>query len=1184
MRLDRLDLLAYGHFDERRLDFAPGARLHVVYGPNEAGKSTTLAAVVDLLYGFKAKDHPYTFKHPKPLLGGRVSAADGRTLEFLRMRARQGAGLLTPDQSASLPDDALAPFLLGVTKEEFERLHALDNPRLKSGGREMLDPASDIGRKLFAAGAGLEDLHRVEKALAADVERLGENIGGRGQKHQALKAAAADFEAADKDLKAAVLKHGELEKARRRLETAETAAAEARAALESLREEKARLERAQRVRPLLAELDRRREALGGRGDLPSLPESLADDWRAAETGIATATAALRRAEAAETEALEELAALAAPGPYLGQAKAIEALAEQAGEYQKDGADLPRREAERRVKHDDLQAALRGLGLADLTAADVSFAAVESCLPGAVARKSARDLSTRRQKAGEALTTARRTLEIAERNAAAAEKALTALGPVVAAGEAEALAAKAGELADAPTKLEAVKALASEAQFDADAALADLAALGLWRGDAAELAALTLPDAAAVEARDHALKEFVQLETRLSAEQTRLEADKDKAQAAIDAAEAVGAPPSQAAVEAARRHRDHGVSLLAAGAAAEAGAGAGAGASLVADYARGRDLIAAVTAAVREADQLADRRATEAHRVEAYETALKNRAAATAALARLAAERRALDDRRTAADEAWRAAWAPVTAAAPPRMRDWLTARGRALELSRKADKAAAQLTAAETRAGQWRDLWRAAALALGVDDESGGGDAALAVVTKQRLADLQRQADRRLDLVKRRDEAVAAAAVALQDLTAAQERRLALDAAWAALTPQLGQSADLSDTGLEAALDLWEAAEAAVKHLRELDRRIDGMRRDRAGFETRIEELRALLERAGVASPADPAAALAAARRGLADDRQRETVREQKMLAAAKARQATAAAAQALRDAAAVAEALRAAHGLSADDDVLALCAAAAALSRLNAAGEGRGEADLRAQAAALDGDAAAARLATLDAEQAQAQAAYDHALTERGEAKSGWERLQQDGGAEALARRRGDAARRAGLAAAELMQVKAAQFLLRRAVERYREANQDPLLGRASALFAAAAGALPGGDPIAGLESLVGDDGRPTLHVRRRSGAALAVAGLSEGTGDQLFLALRLAALEQRTQAGRPLPFIVDDVFQTFDDDRTAACLALLAELGRRVQIIVFTHHRHVVRAAEQAAAGAADVIDLSATPAPPD
>lgn len=1170
MRLDRLDLLAYGHFNGRTLNFAPEARLHVVYGPNEAGKSTTLAAIVDLLYGFKAKDHPYTFKHQKPMLGGRVSAAAGLALEFVRTRVKQGPGLLAPDQSAALPDDALAPFLLGVAKEEFERLHALDNPRLKSGGREMLDPSSDIGRKLFAAGAGLEDLHLVEKALAADVDRLGESVGGRGQKHQALKAAAADYDAADKDLRGAILKSSELEKARQRLAAAETAAAAAREKLELLREEAARLARVQRVRPLLAELDRRRAALNGRTDIPDLPEALAEKWRASETAVATAESALRRAEAAEAEALEELAALAAAGPYLALATAIEALSEQAGKYHNSGVDLPRRETERRVKHDAAQAALRELGLAGL-----SLDAAESRLPGAVARKSARDLSQRRRTAAQELAAARRGLENADRNAAAAEHALAALGPLVAAGEAEALAAKAGELADAPAKLEGAAALARETQFDADAALADLCALGLWRGGADALAALILPDAAAVEAHDLALKEFAQNESQLATESARLESARDDAQAAVAALEEVGAPPGQAAVDAARRHRDHGVSLLAAGADADA--------RLVADYAQGRDLAAAVTAAVRDADQLADRRTQEARRVEAYETALKNRNAAAAALTRLAAERRALDEARRTADDAWRAAWAPVAAETPARLRGWLTARGRVLDLTRKADKAAGALAGAEARARQWRDLWRAAALALGLDSESGGSDAALAALTKQRLDELRRLAQRRSDLTQRRNETAAVAATALMDLTAAQALTAALNADWATLTPQLGQSAELSDAGLEAALDLWDAVETALREVRDLDRRIDGMRRDRAGFETSIEELRAVLAQAGVDLPADPAAALAALRQALTDDRQRETVREQKTQGAARARKETATARQALQIARDAAAGLRAAHGLGQDDDVAALCAAAAARARLTAAGDGRSQADLRHEAADVDPDAAAARLASLAAEQSQAQNAYDKALTEQGEAKSGWDLLQRDGGAEAAARRRSDAARRAGQAAAELLQVKAAQFLLRRAVERYRDANQDPLLGRASALFAAAAmaGVTPDGDPVLGLESLVGDDGRPALHARRRSGAAVAVAGLSEGTGDQLFLALRLAALEQRADAGRPLPFIVDDVFQTFDDARTGACLGLLAELGRRAQVIVFTHHLHVVRAAEQAAAGAADVIDLSAIPA---
>ena len=47
MRFERLDILRYGALTDRGLDFRPDARLHVVYGPNEAGKSSALAAISD---------------------------------------------------------------------------------------------------------------------------------------------------------------------------------------------------------------------------------------------------------------------------------------------------------------------------------------------------------------------------------------------------------------------------------------------------------------------------------------------------------------------------------------------------------------------------------------------------------------------------------------------------------------------------------------------------------------------------------------------------------------------------------------------------------------------------------------------------------------------------------------------------------------------------------------------------------------------------------------------------------------------------------------------------------------------------------------------------------------------------------------------------------------------------------
>ena len=70
---------------------------------------------------------------------------------------------------------------------------------------------------------------------------------------------------------------------------------------------------------------------------------------------------------------------------------------------------------------------------------------------------------------------------------------------------------------------------------------------------------------------------------------------------------------------------------------------------------------------------------------------------------------------------------------------------------------------------------------------------------------------------------------------------------------------------------------------------------------------------------------------------------------------------------------------------------------------------------------------------------------------------------------------------------------------------------------------------------------------------------GLSEGTRDQLYLALRVAAIESHIARAEPLPFVADDLLVNFDDNRAAAALRMLVELGRKTQVILFTHHDHL-------------------------
>ena len=95
-------------------------------------------------------------------------------------------------------------------------------------------------------------------------------------------------------------------------------------------------------------------------------------------------------------------------------------------------------------------------------------------------------------------------------------------------------------------------------------------------------------------------------------------------------------------------------------------------------------------------------------------------------------------------------------------------------------------------------------------------------------------------------------------------------------------------------------------------------------------------------------------------------------------------------------------------------------------------------------------------------------------------------------------------------------------------------------------------------------DEERPILTGVRPDGKRVPAHGMSEGSRDQLFLALRLAAVEASCAAGEPLPFIVDDVLVQFDDERTAAGLCVLADVASCTQIVLFTHHRHVLTTAE--------------------
>ncbi|WP_281886161.1 AAA family ATPase [Paenibacillus sp. YYML68] len=72
----------------------------------------------------------------------------------------------------------------------------------------------------------------------------------------------------------------------------------------------------------------------------------------------------------------------------------------------------------------------------------------------------------------------------------------------------------------------------------------------------------------------------------------------------------------------------------------------------------------------------------------------------------------------------------------------------------------------------------------------------------------------------------------------------------------------------------------------------------------------------------------------------------------------------------------------------------------------------------------------------------------------------------------------------------------------------------------------------------------------------------LSRGTAEQLYISIRLALVDEFASAGVRLPVVMDDLFVNFDEARLACGIELLKQASSRGQLLLFTCHRHVCEA----------------------
>ncbi|MBA3891577.1 MAG: AAA family ATPase, partial [Gemmatimonadaceae bacterium] len=141
-----------------------------------------------------------------------------------------------------------------------------------------------------------------------------------------------------------------------------------------------------------------------------------------------------------------------------------------------------------------------------------------------------------------------------------------------------------------------------------------------------------------------------------------------------------------------------------------------------------------------------------------------------------------------------------------------------------------------------------------------------------------------------------------------------------------------------------------------------------------------------------------------------------------------------------------------------------------------------------------------------------------------------------------------------EIVVLTLAVSLLERVVDGARSTGRGPLMERASHYFTLL---TDGAYERLDVEP-VGEQAFPVAI--RADGSRLYPVALSDGTLDQLWLAWRLAGVEHHLDQMGPIPLIVDDVLVNFDDARAGSAFRALASLAERTQVLVLTHHPHLV------------------------
>ncbi len=1146
MKIQELRLIAFGPFTGKTVDLAGDKNFHVFYGPNEAGKSSTLRAIKALFFGVAGNSSDdFIHKFSEMRLGATLVHSNGASLEFVRRKGSKNTFMDIHEKPSD--ESALAGFLNGISEQQFETAFGLNHQLLIKGAQELLQAGGDVGEALFSAALGTGNLRKILE----DMETESSGLYAASAKNPVVNKAIKEISDLQKEIRDGSLSAKVWEEKQNGLDKALIELRDYKIQITQKSSEKLHLEKYRGILPKLQQLMAKQAELEHLDAIVILPDDFGVKRGSIQTSLHAAMENQQDLEKELSENTEKAGKLTLWEEILTLASEIEALRDAIGSYRKNQKDLPGLEAEEKIQLAQANRCIRELG------GSLTLEEAIARRPILARRVRIQSLAGQYQSLLKDASLALRAIEATENKLKEARRKIDTLGAF---HDVTNLAKGVERISSHGDIERAFKGESLKLEIEESSIRDGLKRLGLEKIELEDFTLQSYPSLETLDQFETAFQDVKVIADKVSKSKEELGKGIRDAERELAEIQLSGNVPLEIELEQSRQVRQNGWALIRR--AWEHGENVQVDAE---QFAPGIPLGEAYENRVSESDSLSDRLRREAERVS-------RRASLTAILDQKKQEVEIVNGEHSTTmfdmgllQEKWNALWNPfgINVQNPKPMRSWL------LEVySLQTRSAACKVKHREIKQGQAEIEKHITSLSL-LLSESGFTpplpqslfelmEVGRTWVSTQR--DLLQNHGR---LIKEKEELENTVLDSASENQASAKKLEHWRSDWSVEVINLGLESTIQTESALAVLDEWDRLFKFKDAAAALRTRISGIQSEIAIFDSQVQSVATSLKESyegaspdiyasSLLSQLEQAKATRLEQSNLANlirDTQRKLDQERKKVG----------------DSTVALEKLCLQAATKSPDDLEKAEEGSKHAKRMRDqlesiktgildSGGGLSLEQIRLQAGKIHNDTLPQQLIdlelqieVLESSRAQIQetiGGYRGFLQmDRGpsDALKASEKMQQS-----LASARDHIER--------YVRLKTALILLKKEIERHRKENQNPILTRASHLYAR----LTLGS-FAGLGTDYDGKDQPVLVGVRPNGKFVDMEGMSDGARDQVYLALRIATLEKYLEAGEPIPFIVDDILIRFDEERAKATLEILAELSIKTQVLFFTHQARI-------------------------